>query len=157
MSYEQQGREGTSGWTISAAVMIALGSLSHISSGLTMVFRTEWVLDTADYTSESDVETLGWINLGIAALMIVTAWGVLSAKQWARAIGVIFGVLTVVNGISNLELNTFWGIAGILVGAGIVFALTVKGDIAAEDPVPMRGPSGKPPPDVPGDPKDVDR
>jgi hypothetical protein len=83
------------------------------------------------------VVTLGWINLGIATLMLVSAWGVLSAKNWARAVGVIFGVLTVVNGISNLQINTFLGIAGIAVGAAIVFALTVKGDVVAEDQVMM--------------------
>jgi hypothetical protein len=102
-----------------------------------MVFNTNWVLMNTDYTSESDVVTLGWINLGIATLMLVSAWGVLSAKNWARAVGVIFGVLTVVNGISNLQINTFLGIAGIAVGAAIVFALTVKGDVVAEDQVMM--------------------
>lgn len=137
MHYEQEGRQGTSAWIIFASLMIVVGSLSHISSGLTMVFNTNWVLMNTDYTSESDVVTLGWINLGIATLMLVSAWGVLSAKKWARAVGVIFGVLTVVNGISNLQINTFLGIAGIAVGAGIVFALTVKGDVVAEDQVMM--------------------
>jgi hypothetical protein len=137
MHYEQEERQGTSAWIIFASLMIVVGSLSHISSGLTMVFNTNWVLMNTDYTSESDVVTLGWINLGIATLMLVSAWGVLSAKKWARAVGVIFGVLTVVNGISNLQINTFLGIAGIAVGAGIVFALTVKGDVVAEDQVMM--------------------
>jgi hypothetical protein len=137
MHYEQEERQGTSAWIIFASLMIVVGSLSHISSGLTMVFNTNWVLMNTDYTSEADVVTLGWINLGIATLMLVSAWGVLSAKKWARAVGVIFGVLTVVNGISNLQINTFLGIAGIAVGAGIVFALTVKGDVVAEDQVMM--------------------
>jgi len=137
MHYEQEERQGTSAWIIFASLMIVVGSLSHISSGLTMVFNTNWVLMNTDYTSESDVVTLGWINLGIATLMLVSAWGVLSAKKWARAVGVIFGVLTVVNGISNLQINTLLGIAGIAVGAGIVFALTVKGDVVAEDQVMM--------------------
>jgi hypothetical protein len=137
MQYEQEERQGTSAWIIFASLMIVVGSLSHISSGLTMVFNTNWVLMNTDYTSESDVVTLGWINLGIATLMLVSAWGVLSAKNWARAVGVIFGVLTVVNGISNLQINTFLGIAGIAVGAAIVFALTVKGDVVAEDQVMM--------------------
>ncbi len=137
MHYEQEERQGTSAWIIFASLMIVVGSLSHISSGLTMVFNTNWVLMNTDYTSESDVVTLGWINLGIATLMLVSAWGVLSAKKWARAVGVIFGVLTVVNGISNLQINTFLGIAGIAVGAAIVFALTVKGDVVAEDQVMM--------------------
>jgi len=140
-AYEREEPKGTSGWIIFASLMIVVGSLSHISSGLTMVFNTDWVMLNTDYTSESDVVIQGWINLGIAALMLVSAWGVLSAKKWARAVGVIFGVLTVVNGISNLQINTFLGIAGMAIGAGIIFALTVKGDVVAEDQVPM-GDSG---------------
>ena len=137
MYYEREEPKGTSAWIIFASLMIVVGSLSHISSGLTMVLNTDWVMVNTDYTSESDVITLGWINIGIATLMLVSAWGVLSAKKWARAVGVIFGVLTVVNGISNIQINTFLGFAGIAVGAGIVFALTVKGDVVAEDQVPM--------------------
>ena len=149
--YEHEEHKGTSGWIIFASLMLVVGSISHISSGLTMVVNTDWVMLNSDYTSESDVVALGWINLGIATLMLVSAWGVLSAKKWARAVGVIFGVLTVVNGISNLELNIFWGVAGIAVGAGIIFALTVKGDVVAEDQVPMGDPSGEMLPDVPGE------
>ena len=137
MYYEREEPKGTSAWIIFASLMIVVGSLSHISSGLTMVLNTDWVMVNTDYTSESDVITLGWINIGIATLMLVSAWGVLSAKKWARAVGVIFGVLTVVNGISNIQINMFLGLAGIAVGAGIVFALTVKGDVVAEDQVPM--------------------
>jgi hypothetical protein len=149
MEREEYG--GTSFWVIFASVMIVLGSLSHVSSGATMVFNTTWVLNTTDYTSEADVQTLGWINLGIAALMLVSAWGVLSAKKWARAIGLIFGVLTVVNGISNLDLNVFWGLAGILVGAAIVFALTVKGDVVAQNQVLMGDQGAMLVPEAPGE------
>jgi hypothetical protein len=91
----------------------------------------------SDYTTESDVKLVGWINLGIAALMLISAWGVLSAKPWARVVGIVFGVATVVNGIGNLQLNVFWGLAGILVGAAIIYALTVKGKVVAQDQVLM--------------------
>jgi hypothetical protein len=128
-----RGEHGTSFWVIFASAMLALGSLSHLSAGMTMVFNTNWVLATSDYTSASDVQTLGWINLGIGALMILSAWGVLARKTWARAVGVVFGVLVVVNGISVLQLNLAWGILTIAVGVGVVFALTVKGAVVAPD------------------------
>ncbi len=123
------GEHGTSFWVIFASALIGLGSISHFAAGLTMVLNTNYVLANSDFSSASDVKTLGWIQLGIAVLMVGSAWGVLARKTWARAIGVIFGVLTVVHGISNLELNVFWGLATILVGAAIVYALTVKGDV----------------------------
>jgi len=129
--------QGTSGWIIFASTMIVIGSVSHISTGMTFVFNTSWAVAMSDYTTESDVKLVGWINLGIAALMLISAWGVLSAKPWARVVGIIFGVATVVNGIGNLQLNVFWGLAGILVGAAIIYALTVKGKVVARDQVLM--------------------
>jgi len=132
-----QESQGTSGWIVFASVMIVIGSVSHISTGMTFVLNTSWALAMSDYTSESTVRLVGWVNLGIAALMLISAWGVLSAKTWARVVGIIFGAATVVNGIGNLQLNVFWGLAGILVGAAIIYALTVKGKIVAQDQVLM--------------------
>ena len=132
-----QESQGTSGWIVFASVMIVIGSVSHISTGMTFVLNTSWALAMSDYTSESIVRLVGWVNLGIAALMLISAWGVLSAKTWARVVGIIFGAATVVNGIGNLQLNVFWGLAGILVGAAIIYALTVKGKIVAQDQVLM--------------------
>lgn len=136
-------RQGTSGWIIFAATMIAIGSLSHWSTGLTFVFNTTWALATTDFVSESTVKLIGWIQLGIGALMVVSAWGVLSAKKWARAVGIIFGVVTVITGITNLAVNGLFAVLGILVGAGVIFALTVKGDVVAGRQVAM-GDKGAP-------------
>jgi hypothetical protein len=128
-------RQGTSGWIIFASVMIALGSLSHFSIGLTFVFNTTWALATTDFVSESTVKVLGWIQLGIGTLMVVSAWGVLSAKKWARAVGIIFGVITVITGITNLAVNGLFAVLGIAVGVGVIFALTAKGNVVAGDQV----------------------
>ena len=73
--------------------------------------------------------------------LIVIAYLTYLVWSVSPTVGVIFGVLTIVNGISNLQINTFLGIAGMVIGAGIIFALTVKGDVVAEDQVPM-GDSG---------------
>jgi uncharacterized membrane protein (DUF2068 family) len=142
-------RQGTSGWVIFAAAMLGLGSVSHISSGMTMVFNTTWVLDTTHYTSKTDIQALGWVQLGVGVLMLVSAWGLLTAKRWARAVGVVFGVVTALHGLTHLEIHPLWGIAGLLVGAGIVFALTAKGGIVAEDQVLYGDQGGVLTPEVP--------
>ena len=135
--------QGTSGWVIFASIMLVVGSLSHFSTGMTFVFNTQWALANTDFTSESDVQILGWISLAIGTLMLVSAWGVLSARTWARVVGIIFGLLTVVNGIStaigitDLGVGVLWGVPGILVGAAIIYALTAKGKVVAPDQVPM--------------------
>lgn len=142
MTEEQQ---GTSGWIIFASIFLVLGSVSHFSTALTFLLNTDWVLETSDYTSESDVRLLGWVSLAIGLLMVASAWGVLSARRWARVVGIIFGVLTVIHGVTNfIQVNEFWGLAGILVGAGIIFALTAKGTIVAPDQEGVEAEGGRP-------------
>ncbi len=80
-----------------------------------------------DLTPESTVKLLGWINLGLAAMMFASARAVPSARTWARVVGGLFGAVTIVNGLQNLDLNVFWGIAGIAAGAAIIIAVSVKG------------------------------
>lgn len=136
--------QGTSGWIIFAAIMLVAGSVSHFATGMTFVLNTDWVLETSSYTSESDVQLLGWISLGIGVLMVASAWGVLSARTWARVVGIIFGVLTVIHGFTNLTVNVFWGIAGILVGVAIIYALAAKGTIVAPDQEGVDAEGGRP-------------
>ncbi len=133
---EREEPPGTSGWIIFASVALVVGSISHISAGMTMVFNTDWALATTDVSPDT-VKILGWIHLGVAALMLISAWGVLSARRWARGVGVLFGGITVLHGIADLSVNGLFGVLGILVGAGIIFALTVKGEVVAPDQVPM--------------------
>jgi hypothetical protein len=145
--------QGTSGWVIFASIMLVGGSLSHFATGMTFLLNTDWVLETTSYTSESDVHLIGWISLGIGALMVISAWGVLSARTWARVVGIIFGILTVIHGFTNLQVNLFWGLLGILVGAGIVYALLAKGMIVAPDQEGVEAAGGRPtlpqtPPDL---------
>lgn len=145
--------QGTSGWVIFAAIMLVVGSVSHFATGLTFVLNTDWVLETTDYTSESDVQVLGWISLAIGAVMVASAWGVLSARTWARVVGIVFGVLTVIHGLTNLQVNGAWGLGGILVGGAIIYALAAKGTVVAPDQEGAEAAGGRPtlpqtPPDL---------
>ncbi|GMQ86419.1 MAG: hypothetical protein BMS9Abin07_1997 [Acidimicrobiia bacterium] len=137
-------RQGTSGWIILASVFIVAGSISHISTGLTFVLNTRWAVEMTDYTSESTVTLIGWINLGVGALMIAAAWAVLSARIWARVVGGILGAVTIGNGIQNLSLNVFWGVVGIIIGAATIFAVSVKGSIVAKDAKLLGTTEGRP-------------
>ena len=140
---------GTSGWIIFASVMLVVGSISHISTGLTYVISTDWALATTNVSPDT-VKVLGWVHLGVAALMLISAWGVLSARRWARWIGILFGAATVIQGIVELSVNGGFALLHILVGAGVIFALTVKGENVAPEQVMMGNEGARLLPDVPG-------
>ena len=123
---------GTSWWVVFASAALVIGSFSNFATGLTFVLNTDWALATTEFTDETAVKAIGWINLGIGTLMLASAWGVFAAKTWARAVGVIFGVLTMLNGVTNLQLNPVWGLAGVAVGIAIVYALMVKATVVVE-------------------------
>ncbi len=150
---------GTSGWVIFASTLLVLGSSSQFATGLTMVFNSEWVqFNTGD--AIVDIKVHGWISLAIAVLMVAAAWGVIGAKAWARVVGIVFGGITVVNGI--LMVPTYVVLGLVIAGLGVIaiYALTVRGkDVSSYRQAPPqaqympeeREPSDRILPELPGE------
>lgn len=125
--------QGTSGWIIFASTLLVLGSISQFATGLTMVFNSEWVqFNTGD--AVVDIKIHGWISLAIGILMVAAAWGVIGARTWARVVGIVFGGITVLNGILMIPTYAVLGIVIAAFGGMVIYALTVRGKDVASVP-----------------------
>lgn len=118
--------QGTSGWIIFASTLLVLGSISQFATGLTMVFNSEWVQFNTD-SAIVDIKIHGWISLAVGILMIAAAWGIIGAKTWARVVGVVFGGITVLNGILMIPTYVVLGLVITAFGIMVIYALTVRG------------------------------
>jgi hypothetical protein len=118
--------QGTSGWIIFASTLLVLGSVSQFATGLTMIFNSEWVqFNTGD--AIVDIKIHGWISLTIGILMVAAAWGVIGARTWARVIGVVFGGITVLNGMLMIPTYAVLGLVIAAFGVMVIYALTIRG------------------------------
>lgn len=130
---QQEVSSAAVGWTVFAAVMMWLIGGFHAIAGLVALFEDEFYVLTPDYIFKFDVTTWGWIHL-IAGIVVVLAGAALfSGAVWARTIGVILAVVSILANFAWLPWYPFWSIIMITVNVFVIWALTVHGrDIIAE-------------------------
>lgn len=130
---QQEVSSAAVGWTVFAAVMMWLIGGFHAIAGLVALFEDEFYVLTPDYIFKFDVTTWGWIHL-IAGIVVVLAGAALfSGAVWARTVGVILAVVSILANFAWLPWYPFWSIIMITVNVFVIWALTVHGrDIIAE-------------------------
>ena len=130
---QQEVSSAAVGWTVFAAVMMWLIGGFHAIAGLVALFDDEFYVLTPDYIFQFDVTTWGWIHL-IAGIVVVLAGAALfSGAVWARTVGVILAVVSILANFAWLPWYPFWSIIMITVNVFVIWALTVHGrDIIAD-------------------------
>jgi hypothetical protein len=64
----------------------------------------------------------------IAILYLLTGWGLVGGKGWARILGIVLAVLGVLGGLSALTGNSLaYGVVQIVLWAGVIYALWMAG------------------------------
>ena len=120
------------GWTWFAAVMMWIIGALHAMAGLVAVINKEFYAITPDYVFQFDVTAWGWIHLIMGVIVFLAGISLLSGQVWARTIGVIIAVISILANFAWLPWYPFWSIIMIAVGVSVIWALTVHGrDIEA--------------------------
>jgi hypothetical protein len=120
-----------SGWAISwtwfAAVMLWLLGGFHAIAGLVAVINDQFYVATPDYVFQFDVTAWGWWHILMGVIVFLAGVGLLSGQVWARTVGVIIAVLSILANFAWLPWYPFWSILMIAVGVSVIWALTVHG------------------------------
>lgn len=128
---------GTSGWVgwiaFAGVMMILLGGL-HVFQGIVALVKDEYFLVTSNGLAVNvDFTAWGWTHLIGGALVILAGFGVLAGQMWARVVGVIVAVVSVLINVAFLAAYPFWSLTMIALGIVVIMALTVHGaDIKAQ-------------------------
>jgi hypothetical protein len=115
------------GWTAYAAVMLMLVGFFHGFAGLVGVLEDDLYALAAGYVLELDVTTWGWIHLVAGAVVFLAGLSLLSGATWARVVGVIVAVFSIVVNFAWLPWYPLWSIIMITTSAFVIWALTVHG------------------------------
>ena len=120
------------GWTWFAAVMMWIIGAWHAIAGLVGIINDEFYAVTRDYVFQFDVTAWGWIHLIAGIVVFVAGIYLLSGEVWARTIGVIMAIVSILVNFAWLPWYPFWSILLIAAGGFVIWALTVHGrDIEA--------------------------
>jgi len=115
------------GWTWFAAVMMWLIGGFHAIAGLVGIVDDEFYVVTQDYVFQFDVTTWGWIHLIAGVIVFLAGVALLSGQVWARTVGVILAVVSILANFAWLPWYPFWSIIMITVNVFVIWALTVHG------------------------------
>ena len=120
------------GWTWFAAVMMWIIGAWHAIAGLVALVNDEFYVVTREYIFQFDVTTWGWIHLIAGIVVFIAGIYLLSGQVWARTIGVIMAIISILANFAWLPWYPFWSILMIAAGGFVIWALTVHGrDIEA--------------------------
>jgi hypothetical protein len=115
------------GWTIYAAVWMWILGFFHAVAGFAAILEDEFFVLTPNYLFKFDVTTWGWIHLVLGIVVLLAGFAVFNGSVWARAVGVVIAVVSILVNFAWLPWYPIWGILMIAADTFVIWALTVHG------------------------------
>jgi hypothetical protein len=121
---EQKGQ----GWVLFAASALGVAGIMRIFDAI-WAFRYHGVLpqNLEDAIFGHSLKTYGWVYLVVAAILILSAFGVMARSQVSRWIGVFAGAVLAISAIWWMPYYPVWSLTYIAVGFFVVYALAAYG------------------------------
>lgn len=115
------------GWTIYAAVWMWILGFFHAVAGFAAVLEDEFFVLTPDYLFKFDVTTWGWTHLILGIVVLIAGFAVFNGSVWARTVGVVIAIASILVNFAWLPWYPIWGILMIAANTFVIWALTVHG------------------------------
>jgi hypothetical protein len=125
--YRQPSRKWV-GWVFFAATLMLLVGFYEIIVGVVALFddgffvvRHDSVLTSVSYT------TWGFVHMLLGVAAVVSGFGVMLGQLWARIVGVVMAVVSVLTNVAFLAAYPIWSVTIIVVDIIAIYALIVHG------------------------------
>jgi hypothetical protein len=122
-------RAVVSGLTTLAGVLLLVSGLWSFFIGLAGLIKNQFFVVTTNYTFKLDVTAWGWTHLILGIVVALVGIGLLLGQAWARIVGVIVAVLSLMANFLFLPYYPFWSILVIFLDVMIIWALLVYGRV----------------------------
>ena len=116
------------GWVFFAATLMLLVGFYEIIVGVVALFddgffvvRNDGVLTSVSYT------TWGFVHMLLGVAAVVSGFGVMLGQTWARIVGVVMAVVSVLSNVAFLAAYPIWSVTIIVVDIIAIYALIVHG------------------------------
>jgi hypothetical protein len=120
-----------SGWAIGfitfAGVLMITAGIWHGIAGIAGLIENDFYAATPNYILEFDATTWGWIHLIAGILVALAGVALFSGAVWARTVGVILAVLSMIANFAFIPFYPLWSIVIIALDIGVIWALTAHG------------------------------
>ncbi len=119
---------GWTGWIVFAGFMMILMGVVQGIAGLTALLNDKWLLVTQNSLIAFNFTTWGWIHIIIGVLVFAAGFAVMNGAVWARVVGVIIAMLSIVANLAYANTYPIWAIAVVVINVLVIYALTVRGN-----------------------------
>jgi hypothetical protein len=115
-----------SGWVIFAGVMMLLIGFLNFFYGLAAVINDEVVVVGGHGAIIADLTTWGWVTIILAAILVLTGFGLLVGAEWARWVGVFLVALNAIEQVWIFPAAPLWAFIVIILDVVIIYFLTAR-------------------------------
>lgn len=119
---------GAAAGTVLAGVLMMLGGAWDFLAGLAVVIKHGFFAPVSNtYAYHWDIQSWGWTQLAIGAVVFAAGVCVLLRMTWARVVGVILATLSAIAAFMFIPYYPVWGIILVAVNLFIIWALVSVG------------------------------
>jgi hypothetical protein len=119
---------GAAAGTVLAGVLMMLGGTWEFLTGLAVVIKRGFFAPVSNtYAYHWNIQSWGWTQLAIGAVVFAAGVCVLLRMTWARVVGVILATLSAIAAFLFIPYYPIWGIILVAVNLFIIWALVSVG------------------------------
>jgi hypothetical protein len=123
---EAQPSPAGAGWLLFSVIVLAFAGVWAIIEGILAVTSSKIYVGDATFVF-SDLNTWGWIVMGLGILTVIAAFGVSTGSEFARWFGISVAGLNAFGQLMFLHANPWWAVAMFAVDILIIYGLAVYG------------------------------
>jgi hypothetical protein len=116
------------GGTIFAALMMTVAGAWQVLVGIAAIAKDDLFVTGAEYTYMFDLTGWGWVHLIIGALALAAGLSLFSGAAWARAVGVVVAIGSMISNFMWLPFQPWWSIMVIALNVFVIWSLANVGD-----------------------------
>jgi hypothetical protein len=112
------------GLAVFAGVLAGIMGTMNLIYGILLLINDEFLVLANEGLFYVDATAWGWLMLIFGAVQIAAAIGILTARTWARLVGIAWASLVAVGHMFFLPGHPFWSILIIALSVLIIYALS---------------------------------
>ena len=124
-SYEEPSYKGA-GWVLFATVMFVIAACLNVIWGIAAVSNSHFFVANAHYIL-SDLNTWGWVMIGLAALEAITAVSIWRGGGFGRWAGMILAGLAAVLWMMSIPAYPLWSLILVALYVLVIYGLAAYG------------------------------
>jgi hypothetical protein len=130
---QHSGASGWVAWLLFAAVMlITLGAFQATIGFVALFHKGFFLAHRHGELVAIDYSTWGWVHLVLAAVALITGFGLLVGAMWARVTGVILCLVNMIVAFGFISVYPAWGVLLIVFSAITAYSILVHGGEVAD-------------------------